>query len=337
MKSNPTLTAQQNKPEEKTLSAARLNYIDEVKIPRSNSKDDRNPLEITLPSLKIKNSPGLNKIHQVDKFTSKGDLKISLMKHKPEPKLSAEGEISTTQGNLKTSLMKDNLRSTPYNQTPDEKFSSNKHQIHLCKIRETASNMVWETYQMEDDPKVLQDDKLISDDDPKINLESNKIFPDKILQVNIPEKKLPSETPTDEENSTKIKDTPELNNGEKFSTTGRSLQTLRIKNTPGSSKGLQVGKPSGRDEPIPTTNLETSQNPNPQIMSRIKLNPGLNKILQVEESPIPTKENSESRSLRKSVNQTKQGKEWMSINLQREKLITRNKINLRPGRIKRPG
>ena len=139
-----------------------------------------------------------------------------------------------------------------------------------------------------------------------------------------------------------MKNKPESNlsdNSEKFSTTGRSLKTSKIKNTPGSSKGLQVGKPSGRDELIPTTYLETSQNPNPRIKSRIKLNPGLNNIFQVEKSSIPTKEDFESRSLRKSINHIKQEKEskGMSINLQREKLITRSKINLRPGRIKRPG
>jgi len=138
------------------------------------------------------------------------------MEYKPGPKLSAKGEILTTRGILKTSLMKDNLRSTLHNQTPDDKFSS-----------------------------------------------------DKIIKVDIPGDKLPSETLTDEENSTKIKDTHGLNNDEKF----------------------------------------------------------------------PTKEESESRSLRKSVNHIKQGQEgkWMSINLQREKLNPRSKINLRPGRIKRPG
>jgi len=216
MKSNPTPTPQQNHPEEKTLPAACLNYIDEVETSGYNSKDSRNLLEIILPSLKTETNPGLIKIHQVDKFTSEDDLKISLMENKPGPKLSVEREILTTQGILKTSLMKDNLRSGLHNQTPDDKFSSNK-----------------------------------------------------IIKVDIPGDKLPSETLTDEENSTKIKETPGLNNDEKF----------------------------------------------------------------------PTKEESESRSLRKSVNHTKQRQECkqLSINLQREKLITRSKINLRPGRLKRPG
>jgi len=70
------------------------------------------------------------------------------MKNKPGSKLSAEGEkLSATGGRLKTSLIKNNLRSTPHKKTPEE-----EHQNHLCKISgETLKKA-------------------------KINLELNKIF-----------------------------------------------------------------------------------------------------------------------------------------------------------------
>jgi len=191
MKSNPTPTPQQNHPEEKTLPAACLNDTEdksnvEVGIISKNPSQMKikptptpNPEEETLPAayLKTKTNPGSIKIHQADKFTSKGDLK--------------------------TSLMKNNLRSDHHNQTPDDKFSL-----------------------------------------------------EKIIKVDIPGDKQPSETLTDEEKSTKIKETPGLNNEEK----------------------------------------------------------------------LQTKEESESRSLGKSVNYIKQGQECKRLS-----------INLRPGRLKRPG
>ena len=103
MKINPTLTPQVNK--QKVGSAANLNYLDD---PRSNSKDDRKIPGIDPHPFKIKNTPAINKIHQGNKFTPDGNLKIGLMK-KPGKHLLAEGEkFSATGGNLKTPKMKNN-------------------------------------------------------------------------------------------------------------------------------------------------------------------------------------------------------------------------------------
>jgi len=103
MKINPTLTPQVNK--QKVRSAANLNYLDD---PRSKSKDDRKIPGIDPHPFKIKNTPGVNKIHQGNKFTPDGNLKIGLMK-KPGQNLLAEGEkFSATGENLKTSKMKNN-------------------------------------------------------------------------------------------------------------------------------------------------------------------------------------------------------------------------------------
>jgi len=80
MKSNPTSTSQLTKTDDKVPTAAHMN-LDKLNISRNHYKDDRKPPEITTPSTKMKHNPGQTKIHQDDKFTTDGTLKISMMKN----------------------------------------------------------------------------------------------------------------------------------------------------------------------------------------------------------------------------------------------------------------
>jgi hypothetical protein len=86
---------------------------DELNISGTHYKDDRKLPEIITPSTKIKNNPGLTKIHQDDKFTTDGTLKISMMKNEPRLNISNQGEKFSADGEtLKTSnrdLKVDNL------------------------------------------------------------------------------------------------------------------------------------------------------------------------------------------------------------------------------------
>jgi len=92
MKINPRSTPQVNKP--KVGLAANLNYLDD---------DDRKIPGLDPHPFKIKNTPGINKNHQVNKITPDDNLERRLMK-KPGKHLLAEKEkFSATGGNLKTS------------------------------------------------------------------------------------------------------------------------------------------------------------------------------------------------------------------------------------------
>ena len=103
MKSNTTPTFQLTKTDNQVPTAAHMN-LDELNISRNHYKVDKISTETTTPSHKIKNTPGLSKIHQDDKFTTDGSLKISLMKNNPRLKLSNEDEkFSADEETLKTS------------------------------------------------------------------------------------------------------------------------------------------------------------------------------------------------------------------------------------------
>jgi hypothetical protein len=131
MKSNPTPTSQLTKTDNQVPTAAHMNR-DKPNISRIHYKVDKISTETTTPSHKIKNTPGLSKIHQDDKFTTDGSLKISLMKNNPRLKLSNEDE--------KFSADKEILRTSNRESKVDKSNGNDPIQAAKMKIRANNSS-----------------------------------------------------------------------------------------------------------------------------------------------------------------------------------------------------
>jgi len=138
-----------------------------------------------------------------------------------------------------------------------------------------------------------------------------------MVQVGILEKNHPSQIKRNP------KPTPKQNHPEE-----KTLPAACLNDTEDESKfNVEVGiiskNPSQmKINPTPTPQQnQLEEKTLPAAYLKTKTNPGLN-----NEEKLPTKEESESRSLGKSVNNIKQGQECKQLS-----------INLRPGRLKRPG
>jgi len=130
-----------------------------------------------------------------------------------------------------------------------------------------------------------------------------------------------------EVNSSQIKKnpkpTPKQNHPEEKTLPAAYLNDIEDESKFNVEVGIILKNPSQmKINPTPTPQQnQLEEKTLPAAYLKTKTNPGLN-----NEEKLPTKEESESRSLGKSVNNIKQGQECKQLS-----------INLRPGRLKRPG
>jgi hypothetical protein len=119
-----------------------------------------------------------------------------------------------------------------------------------------------------------------------------------------------------------------LAEGEKFSATGENLKTSKMKNNPGYNRFLQVD--IGENIKAPRRRLEKDDNNSSQTTCKLE------ETVEIGDTPTRifeqlSKIQSGSVKITQAVKMTESGSMMKSLN------HTKSKINLRPGRRKRPG
>jgi hypothetical protein len=149
----------------------------------------------------------------------------------------------------------------------------------------------------------------------------------KIHQVDIPEDKLSSEIPTDEENSIKIKDTPGLNKDEKFPTKEES-----------ESRSLRRLNPTQELKPLSATDRLNTKPIISQPQTQTNYESNYQRIAREIESEPSKKSNDFKLQMVKLLSQLDTEISSSSDQEKRkEHKSERSKVHLRPGRLKRPG
>jgi len=359
MKINPTLNPKNNKTDEKASSAAHINLDD---ISGTHYKDDRKSTETRTPSPKIKNTPGLSKIHQDDKFTTDGSLKISMMKNKPRLNLSNEDEkfsadeetlktsnrelkVDKPSGNndpipateMKTSQTKNNSRSNL-----QEKFDSKRGKVKPETDVEESSNyldnikaqQILNRLETDDNRRLLipADKSILSDDFISLQVickQINQIQSGSVRETTVRTSKFKMKSLNN--NWSFIKLTPTQTRDNKKSKPIYTTDRLNPKIT---QTIISQPQDSESEEFQTWTNFESNyQRDAREIESDL-----VKKSVKVDKSkPNKRSKDSDIKSLELLSQSYTEISSSSDEEERKEYRIARSKVHLRPGRLKRPG